>query len=115
MAYKNPEDQKRYAREHYRANAAIYKARAQAASVAKRERIRQYLQQAKDRPCMDCGGSFHYCAMQFDHVRGQKEFTIGAPGQYVTMARVQSEVAKCEVVCANCHAVRTHLRAGLLL
>lgn len=35
-------------------------------------RKRLILRELKAKPCADCGGSFHYCQMDFDHVRGVK-------------------------------------------
>jgi hypothetical protein len=47
--------------------------------------------------------------MQFDHVRGVKEFEIGqAQRLQVSTARLFAEIAKCDLVCANCHMERTH-------
>lgn len=59
----------------------------------------------KDRPCADCGGRFPPECMDFDHVRGKKAFDIGKSN--FTLARLASEIKKCEVVCANCHRIRT--------
>ena len=47
--------------------------------------------------------------MQFDHVGTDKLFDISAFGD-ATLAKVQAEAAKCDVVCANCHAIRTWQR-----
>ena len=57
--------------------------------------------------CMDCGGYFPPCAMEWDHVldRGPKLFELAA-GDH-SLAKVQAEIAKCDLVCANCHRVRT--------
>ncbi len=79
-----------------------------------RERA-QFLREVKDQPCADCGGRFHYCQMQFDHVRGKKEINLamgtysnGMPGAgSVSLKRLLAEIEKCDVVCANCHAYRT--------
>ena len=60
------------------------------------------------RPCTDCGGFFHPAAMTFDHLPGSAKRDnvsdlLRAYHQNVAM----EEIAKCELVCANCHAVRT--------
>ncbi len=60
----------------------------------------------KNRPCTDCGFQFHVTAMEFDHVRGEKVFSLAAPAGQAYEA-VREEIAKCEVVCSNCHRVRT--------
>lgn len=59
--------------------------------------------------CVDCGlwGPDH--VLSFDHVRGKKEFGIGQRWD-VSMSRLEAEIAKCEVVCHNCHALRTAKR-----
>lgn len=61
---------------------------------------------------MDCGGTFPVCAMEFDHVRGQKKFNVPRRGRSYRAAypAVQAELAKCDVVCANCHSIRTDRR-----
>jgi hypothetical protein len=66
------------------------------------------LEQLKAVPCADCGVSYPRWVMQFDHVRGVK---LGNVAELATldMRKVLEEVAKCDMVCANCHAHRTHL------
>jgi len=72
-------------------------------------RGRAFIQQLKSRPCMDCGRSYEPCVMDFDHVRGQKEFELSA---HVGLAiqTLQAEADKCDVVCANCHRLREERR-----
>ena len=49
--------------------------------------------------------------MQFDHVSGDKLFNIGdAANRGLSLLRIQEEMDKCEIVCANCHAIRTYNR-----
>lgn len=50
--------------------------------------------------------------MDFDHVRGEKKFNLAvAANKNISIARIQDEIAKCDVVCANCHRERTFKRA----
>jgi len=65
---------------------------------------RKLIIELKDVPCADCQGRFHYCQMDFDHVRGVK---LGQVIQMKSRATILEEAAKCEVVCANCHRERT--------
>ena len=65
-------------------------------------------------PCMDCGGVFPWCAMDFDHRPEEtKEFAVSTKGWLKAtperLAQVEKEIAKCDVVCSNCHRIRTHL------
>lgn len=73
--------------------------------------VQAYLRGLKSEPCTDCGVSYPYYVMQFDHIRGDKAFGL-ASGVKVSMRKLQSELAKCELVCANCHAERTHQRGA---
>ena len=58
--------------------------------------------------CMDCGFNSHPAALEFDHLPGEdKLFNIGEKVGCYSMETIWAEVAKCEVVCANCHAIRT--------
>ena len=61
--------------------------------------------------CVDCGYNKSPFALQFDHTADDKEFTIGASVTF-SWQRIEKEIAKCEVVCANCHMIRTQERRG---
>jgi hypothetical protein len=67
------------------------------------------IREQKARPCTDCGGVFPPCAMDFDHVRGEKLFNLCRGAQHSAL-KVQEEIAKCDLVCSNCHRVRTTIR-----
>lgn len=64
----------------------------------------------KSQPCMDCGKSYHPCVMDFDHVRGKKKFCVSIGISRYNIAIVLKEIAKCDLVCSNCHRMRTHNR-----
>ncbi len=107
------------ARERYlaRNNAAAKKWRTEnpeAQRAAKHkviDRNRAAVLEAKDKPCADCGIHYPYYVMEFDHLdSGVKEFNISAGVTCASYERLISEIAKCEVVCANCHAERTYQR-----
>lgn len=77
----------------------------------RRVTARMFVRALKDNPCTDCGVKYHYSVMQFDHVRGIKKMDINrmVHNRYA-IDSIKKEVAKCELVCANCHAYRTWLR-----
>ena len=74
------------------------------------ERIAFLADMKKKKGCIDCGYNLHHAALQFDHVMGDKLFNIGVKKAHVSMESLLSEVAKCEIRCANCHAVATYNR-----
>ena len=82
------------------------------ASTRSHKKWQAWLNELKAEPCVDCGDVFPPECMDFDHVRGQKLFGIGLMG---TRRRdvVLAEIAKCELVCANCHRIRTRQREAL--
>lgn len=47
--------------------------------------------------------------MEYDHVRGKKKFNIGHYNNK-SVKVLMEEIAKCELVCANCHRERTYRR-----
>ena len=77
-----------------------------------RQKAKAYVIDVKStNPCMDCKIHHPFYRMQFDHVRGQKEFDLWRAGDSVcSIPRIQREMDKCDVVCANCHATRTYKR-----
>jgi hypothetical protein len=71
-----------------------------------------YIQQIKlDRGCADCGYDVNPVALDFDHLPGtEKKYRIATMAAGLSRAKIDAEIAKCEVVCANCHRIRTHER-----
>ena len=70
------------------------------------QRRKRLLDSFKDAPCLDCKQRFPPECMDFDHVRGEKLSQVGAMRSWA-IVKILKEVAKCEVVCANCHRIRT--------
>lgn len=67
----------------------------------------------KNKPCVDCQGWFAPCQMDFDHLDPkQKRFSVCRLLNY-SLENVLKEIAKCDLVCANCHRLRTFGRKYL--
>lgn len=100
-----------YNQRWYKRNAGKHRRAAAKRNERRRARIRRILDEAKDRPCADCGGRFPPFVMDFDHRDPtQKRFNIGRDaltGRCSEDALAQ-EIEKCDVVCANCHRIRTY-------
>jgi len=62
---------------------------------------------------MDCGRVFPPQVMQWDHLPGaQKLGDISTGLRRRSRTQILEEIAKCELVCANCHTIRTFERSG---
>jgi hypothetical protein len=100
-----------YHHEHYVANRAAYIENAlQRKRALGEERTRYLIDYFAANPCVDCGER-DPVVLEFDHL-GDKSFTIGAGLRYRNWQSLLDEIAKCDVVCANCHRRRTARRLG---
>lgn len=76
-----------------------------------RKRRREMIDELRQQPCADCGKRYPVYVMEFDHARGPRNFALGSgSATLVSLDKLLSEIEKCDVVCANCHKVRTHKR-----
>jgi hypothetical protein len=95
MPYKNPEDRRRAHNEYI---------------AAKRMKVFMYL---LEHPCVDCGEP-DPLVLDFDHRdpskkhRGVAQMMSGT----TSWAKIQEEIQKCDVRCANCHRRRTAEQYG---
>lgn len=72
--------------------------------AASRDLIWEHL---KSHPCVDCAET-DPLVLEFDHVRGQKEFNISTMMRgKMSVSQIQNEMAKCDVRCSNCHKRKT--------
>jgi len=86
-------------------------ARYRSGVIERAKRDRAYFQRIKvERGCTDCGYNAHAVALDFDHLPGAVKLYRVASMAGLRRALVDAEIAKCEVVCANCHRVRTATR-----
>lgn len=67
------------------------------------------MESLKNKPCMDCGNSYPPECMDFDHTSDNKEFNV-SKRRRASKRKILEEIAKCELVCANCHRIRTKHR-----
>lgn len=99
-------------RRHQKALASyggFQKAAAHVKTVALREMVNAF---KATTPCYDCHVLFPAICMDFDHVRGTKVRDISAmlASTSASKTRILAEIAKCELVCANCHRIRHEAR-----
>ena len=59
--------------------------------------------------CIDCGEKNHI-VLDFDHLSNKKYNISRMIHDGFSWKAIAKEIEKCEVVCANCHRIRTHIR-----
>jgi len=59
--------------------------------------------------CVDCGEQ-NPIVLDFDHIRDKKYNVSRMIHDGFSWKAIMKEIQKCEVVCANCHRIRTHYR-----
>jgi hypothetical protein len=104
MPYKNPEDKKAQMRRYYERKRENYKKARKSLIVKKRN----YILELKKQPCTDCGKCYPYYVMDFDHLRDKLNSV--SKMKLHSWTRLKEEIAKCELVCSNCHRIRTYNR-----
>lgn len=110
MAYKDINKQRAAQKRWYEDN----KDRCYQHSLKYKASKSEFIKQIKSVPCADCGIQYPHYVMQFDHVRGKKEFNL-ANATNRGWERIKLEIEKCDIVCANCHFERTWQRKSSLL
>jgi lysyl-tRNA synthetase class I len=95
----------KYQKKYYQKNADYYVAKAK----ERRAYLKGIIDSAKDLPCMDCGVRYPPYVMDLDHRDpSQKVGNVSSMLNLNSEKKIRDEIAKCDVVCANCHRIRTH-------
>lgn len=69
------------------------------------------IEAARSQPCKDCNQTFPPVCMDFDHLpQYKKSFNVSSQWKLLPTQKIIDEIAKCEVVCSNCHRIRTASR-----
>lgn len=105
-------------RERMNANARAYRRRRYAEDGcwrdegAKAKALKAWMLEIKSGPCGDCGRCFPICCMDFDHREGEiKSGNVGSMfAHHYSRELIEREIEKCDLVCANCHRIRTQKR-----
>lgn len=104
---KDLEKQRAAKKRYYERNREVYLLKNQ----PKRDLMRQIARERKAQPCADCGLAFPYYVMDFDHRKGEEKLAhVAQLASSLSFRRLLDEIEKCDVVCANCHRIRTHER-----
>jgi hypothetical protein len=106
----NKEELREYKRQWERSN----RDRRREINLRWRRQEREKISEIKRVPCMDCGLNWPPYVMHFDHLY-DKEFDIADKVGRWSWTRILQEISKCDIVCGNCHAIRTYNRRAALV
>ena len=87
------------------------KEKAKFRGIHSKRRMKQRIDEIKSgNPCADCGEFYPPWVMDFDHIDDNKVASVSSLKFLTSLENVLKEIEKCELVCANCHRMRTHSR-----
>jgi hypothetical protein len=96
-------------RQHYLNNKQVYRKKA---DLLRAELVGEIRKIKESSPCLDCNNSYPYYVMDFDHLEGEiKLKTISQFKSGGQRKKLFEEIKKCELVCSNCHRIRTYKRS----
>lgn len=111
LNYRCKECQRAYFKDYYSKNKKKHIERVRKNTRSRRKRLQEFVRNLKNKPCTDCGNKYHHYAMDFDHIDSNKSFNISKGIDLgFSKEKLLKEIRKCELVCSNCHRVRTFNR-----
>lgn len=106
FGYRCKECQREMSSKHYIKNKAKYKLRSETQRVG----LRTWIKELKSKlSCIKCGES-HWSCLEFHHKdEKKKDFAISIAVRFnMTREQILEEIAKCDVLCSNCHRKHHH-------
>lgn len=114
MSLKDPVKRKKYhdtySKKWYEERKEEHKELQKVTRVVRIRRNYEYVSTLKKEPCTDCSKKYPSYVMQFDHLPEYQKVAGISQMKCWSLEKIQAELKKCELVCANCHAERTYLR-----
>ena len=105
MPHKNKEEGRAWRRKWWASLSEKRKTEKRNKANDRAKKVKLFLAEYKiERGCVDCGYAKHHSALEFDHIKGNKKINV-CFAKSITQA--VKEIKKCEVVCSNCHRIRT--------
>ena len=104
-----------YLKEWYKDNKVLHGKRVRQAEAKRSAKIYEEIRKLKSVPCPDCDRTYDPVCMDFDHLPGNvKLYNIAnMVKDKLPLSKILEEIAKCEVVCVNCHRLRTKNRKNV--
>lgn len=70
----------------------------------RRRKVKQMAVEYKGGQCKICGYNKCIEALEFHHLNpDEKDFALSGDGNTLSWSKVQKEIDKCDLLCANCH------------
>lgn len=105
--------QRLYCKKRYLLLKQTYKDKAKVNNEKYKERNREILSSYKNAiPCKDCNNFYPPYVMDFDHLPNYEKFKnlSRMKNSSYSVETIRKEIEKCDLVCANCHRIRTWKR-----
>lgn len=109
MPYRDIVKRRACHKRYYERNKKLYRQK----NIKRRENLISFVVSLKQKPCMDCGIQYPPYVMDFDH--RDRKAKIAGINQMINVhsyskKKILEEIDKCDLVCANCHRIRTYCR-----
>src|SRR5436305_1960059 len=108
MPYKDIIKRRACHKRYYIRNKELYKLK----NKRRKKMLLEFVNGIKNIPCSDCNVLYPPYVMDFDHRGDEKK--IDSIARLIRDGRskekLQAEIEKCDLVCANCHRIRTYRR-----
>jgi hypothetical protein len=83
--------------------------------IIKLRNTKYVLKYLLENPCTDCG-EVNPLVLEFDHLDPKdKSCDVSSMLQGSSLKSIKEEISKCDVVCSNCHSIRTAKRGNWLM
>jgi hypothetical protein len=108
MPYKDIHKRREAHKRYYYKNVAKYLEK----NNRRKKLLISFIHELKQKPCMDCGVMYPPYVMDFDHREANTKVSSIARlvGDNRSKKKLLEELEKCDLICANCHRIRTHNR-----
>ncbi|MBI5153088.1 MAG: hypothetical protein HZA36_01365 [Parcubacteria group bacterium] len=107
MPYKDIIKRRACHKRYYARNRQLYRQK----NIKRRNELIDFVVAFKQKPCMDCGITYPPYVMDFDH--RDRKTKVASINEMINLHsyskdKILAEINKCDLVCANCHRIRTY-------
>ena len=97
---------------YFKSRGQLHREQSYEARRRRREAAREFIyEHLRSHPCSDCEEK-DPLLLEFDHVGAKRAHVSVLTADGFSIDHIKTEIARCEVVCVNCHRIRTALRGN---